>query len=132
MRLTEKENETLPIDVSGCHPNKLSHNLSSPQQTLLKICFSFVADCITDPAVVCDDLLWDCAHCWRVQRHGRLIRAEKQVSNKKSSTFTSQDDVDVCATTCHRGGHVQCTSPQVEGLPVHMYKAAVFLFINQL
>lgn len=42
--------------------------------------FCPVADCITDPIIFCDDLLWDRPHCWRVQRHGRLLRAEKQVS----------------------------------------------------
>lgn len=34
--------------------------------------------CTTDLIIVCDDLLWYCPHCWRVQRYGRLLRAEKQ------------------------------------------------------
>ena len=38
------------------------------------------ADCITDLIIVCDDLLRYCQHCWRVQRHGCLLRAQKQVS----------------------------------------------------
>lgn len=38
-----------------------------------------LADCITDHPVICDDLLRHRPHCWGVQRHGRLLRAEKQV-----------------------------------------------------
>lgn len=90
MRLTEKENETLPIDVSTYHPN--AFNVITPlppyfHNKVRRVCLIFiviwfcpVADCITDPIIVCDDLLWNCPHCWRVQRHGRLLRAEKQVS----------------------------------------------------
>lgn len=47
--------------------------------------FYLFADCITDPIVICDDLLWYCQHCWRIQRHGRLLRAEKQVGFLRSS-----------------------------------------------
>lgn len=41
--------------------------------------FCILVDCITDHLVVCDDLLRYCPHCWRVQRHGCFLRAEKQV-----------------------------------------------------
>lgn len=87
MRLTEKENETLPIDVSDRHPHVVYRNLRLPLTTstselpavFTTILFFLSTDCITDPTILCDDLLWDCPHCWRVQRHGRLLRAEKQV-----------------------------------------------------
>lgn len=34
--------------------------------------------CITDLVIVRDDLLWYCPHRRGVQRHGRLLRAQKQ------------------------------------------------------
>lgn len=83
MRLTEKENETLPIDV-GNFDSDNNFNLSSYNKleiVIFPVMFFFLfADCITDLIIVCDDLLRYCPHCWRVQRHGRLLRAEKQVS----------------------------------------------------
>lgn len=39
-----------------------------------------VTDYIAGLIIVCDDVLRDCPHCWRVQRHGRFLRTEKQVS----------------------------------------------------
>lgn len=78
MRLTEKENETLPIDVSDLNYLK-AHSLLQERRSVFITISSPIADCITDPTVVCDDLLWNCPHCWRVQRHGCFLRAEKQV-----------------------------------------------------
>lgn len=81
MRLTEKENETLPIDVSEFDDHRVNLNFRSyfSSHSWLFAWIVLFTDCITDPVVVCDDLLWYCPHCWRVQRHGRLLRAEKQV-----------------------------------------------------
>lgn len=85
MRLTEKENETLPIDVSDFILfsdfiyQKDFPNIFALPSTLL---FFLFADCLTNVISICCDLLWYCPHCWRVQRHGCLFRVEKQVRLK--------------------------------------------------
>lgn len=79
MRLTEKEHETLPVDVSHSYPDH-THFLFCPYRNLSNLNFFSFSDRITDVIVVCDDLLWYCPHRRRVQRHGRLLGAEKQVS----------------------------------------------------
>lgn len=74
MRLTEKENETLPVDVSllNTHSDQNSSNQtpSSPSR-----CLS--ADCTTDLTVLRHDLLWYRPHRWRLQRNGRVLRTEE-------------------------------------------------------
>ena len=67
-----------------------------------------VADCITDPVIVCDDLLWYCPHRWRVQRNGCILRAEKQVGPRALSPLTPRCSVGV-VVPCHRG-HVHVTT----------------------
>lgn len=82
MRLTEKENETLPVDVSCNQSPDIdqieSHAFVSPQYSFSYVVFS---DSVTDFAVVCDHVLWHSAHLRRVQRHGCFFRAQKQVSS---------------------------------------------------
>lgn len=79
MRLTEKENETLPIDVSVSEP---SIHLTRLHFTKTGWEFLHVfADRTTDIIVVYDDLLWHRQHRRRVQRYGRLIRIKNQVGS---------------------------------------------------
>lgn len=85
MRLTEKEHETLPIDVSNLYPY---FQPSSWFQILFFFFFLFYQafsffmfpDCTADFVVIYHDLLRYCPHRWRVQRYGCFLRAEKQVS----------------------------------------------------
>lgn len=81
MRLTEKENETLPIDVS-CNQiqdsnHKESHAFVVFLDTASLVLFS---DNVTDFVIVCDHVLRHRSHLGWIQRHGCFFRAQKQVS----------------------------------------------------
>lgn len=80
MRLTEKENETLPIDVSvsEAYIHLPRSQFTKKNKKHVGIVF---ADRTADTIVVCDDLLWHRQHCRRIQRYGRLIRIENQVGS---------------------------------------------------
>lgn len=104
MRLTEKEHETLPIDVSGFYPYCSPSCCPSKDLPTLYPSFRFpvLPDCVADLIIVRHDLLRYCPHRWRVQRHGCVLGAEKQVSDFTLEWFHSLDGAIVCAL-CHRG-----------------------------
>lgn len=115
MRLTEKEHETLPIDVSNFYPY---FQPSSWFQILFFFFFLFYQafsffmfpDCTADFVVIYHDLLRYCPHRWRVQRYGCFLRAEKQVSWLHLGTPPLPRQCSCFFVLCHRGSSWLTTS----------------------
>lgn len=80
MRLTEKENETLPIDVSCNQIPDTDYTESHAFVFLNTASLVVFSDSVTDFVIICDHLLWHSTHLRRIQRHGCFFRAQKQVS----------------------------------------------------